>query len=772
MEIMGFQKDLSRMESEMEQQRRIIKKKESIETRLSICEAEKYKFMKQKESLSFQLEREKQKQRELSVTIAKLMEETRENQQEEAKEEEMVNNPEPEILIVSEESVVSRKGSFVAEKVLYGQIQELEKKLKEQEDQLAIQKKYEEELEKLVKERDEFIIDLKEECFTLKAMQAVNEGANDRRNSIKRGQKGNGNPEELKKNERSENSLEEAYRENPQIFIRKRAETHGPKRKELVVGNPRKSEANRLGNTFNSEFGSRGDFGNFVSFGNEDENGSIIRGDQEESAARESFRENHEKPKEDPEIPENTGCQGERKVTDPDSVNSGNSKENPFRSKSINANEFKELEVSEYSEGEFGEGSLNSSFKSSNRFPPAPAQEVVSDDEALPKFGSGSANEKIDLPNESNRKEENEEQHNSGSKKSFGSKGSGNSEPFQVGRPKSESVQSKSSQKSRILSILEGSHKHTGGRKGSSAFSDENTSPKSTDGLSKPLVINTEINLRPPPIIAPALAPSPRSLGKIKQRISVPNKVSEQFCPESHSQVPHPPMTSIQNFLEPNLKEPEPQPVTQLLGANSLKGKDFVNFRSSQIIEKLLVSLEDPTSPEETFSDLVFVYETSKKKKEFYLMVTLNSIYVLNLKFFIVRKLPIEKLAAIKVADRSATICCLQSEESFELILETFHRIDLALFLFAAKKKKSDFPALIFKYYREFSFSHPNSNIFIDLKAPEQHPETQHVFQGSPYAGELFISATSLIGFQSWKSSFCVLSSVAIIAMKRPEVLL
>lgn len=272
----------------------------------------------------------------------------------------------------------------------------------------------------------------------------------------------------------------------------------------------------------------------------------------------------------------------------------------------------------------------------------------------------------------------------------------------------------------------------------------------------------------------------PKGLGTIEKKDKILSII------KSHTKTP-----SIRSIHASRLHSPHAQPMPTIeereeenketkkkrgdwtkkedLNLDAFKEKDFQGLRGQVQIERLLEGFVDDQPASETLSDLILIYENNAKKNEKLLLLTAKWIYLLELDFHLIKAFPVISLVSLKFPEKHAGLFCIQIENGQELIIESYRRFDVSVFLIAACKK-AGMPPLLIKNYDQDLFANPNSSIYIDLASGERAPEAQPMLKMSPCIGWLFFYETSFLGRQKWTRFFCVLSSLGLLAFENDKV--
>ena len=132
--------------------------------------------------------------------------------------------------------------------------------------------------------------------------------------------------------------------------------------------------------------------------------------------------------------------------------------------------------------------------------------------------------------------------------------------------------------------------------------------------------------------------------------------------------------------------------------------KDYLNACNNIKVIRMIGEFGDSDPEGFCMTDHVFLLNNKLKRKKIKLMVTNRSIFIFNPNhsWKIVRRYNLQDLKQVIVSAKNFTLTAFKFEKGFDMLVESYRRIDIVLYL-AQRMKKAGIPIFRIVYLRDFN---------------------------------------------------------------------
>jgi len=131
--------------------------------------------------------------------------------------------------------------------------------------------------------------------------------------------------------------------------------------------------------------------------------------------------------------------------------------------------------------------------------------------------------------------------------------------------------------------------------------------------------------------------------------------------------------------------------------------KDYLNACNNLKVIKQIREFGDSDPEGFCMTDHVFLLNNKMKRKRMRLMITNRSIFIFksNNSWKIIRRYSLQDLKQIVVSAKNFTLTAFKFNQGFDMLMDSYRRIDIVLYL-AQRMKKANIPIFKIVYLRNF----------------------------------------------------------------------
>ena len=131
--------------------------------------------------------------------------------------------------------------------------------------------------------------------------------------------------------------------------------------------------------------------------------------------------------------------------------------------------------------------------------------------------------------------------------------------------------------------------------------------------------------------------------------------------------------------------------------------KDYLNACNNLKVIKMIREFGDSDPEGFCMTDHIFLLNNKMKRKRMRLMITNRSIFIFraNKSWGIVRRYSLQDLMQIVVSAKNFTLTAFKFHQGFDMLMDSYRRIDIVLYL-AQRMKKAGIPIFKIVYLRNF----------------------------------------------------------------------
>ena len=151
--------------------------------------------------------------------------------------------------------------------------------------------------------------------------------------------------------------------------------------------------------------------------------------------------------------------------------------------------------------------------------------------------------------------------------------------------------------------------------------------------------------------------------------------------------------------------------------------KDYLNVSNNQKVINILHKYGDQNPEGFCMTDHIFVFNNKMERKRMRILITNRSIFLFKSgkDWKIVRRYSLDDLKQVVVSAKNFTLTALKFEKGYDLLVDSYRRIDIVLYL-AQRMKKAGIPLFKIVYLRNFNIRKRPIN---EKKKDELKKETQ-----------------------------------------------
>lgn len=209
--------------------------------------------------------------------------------------------------------------------------------------------------------------------------------------------------------------------------------------------------------------------------------------------------------------------------------------------------------------------------------------------------------------------------------------------------------------------------------------------------------------------------------------------------------------------------------------------KDYLNTSNNYRVLDIIQQYGDIDPEGFCLSDHVYVFNNKMKRKRMKLLITSKCIFLFEGKNFknwkVVRKYDLSDLKKVMISAKNYTLTAFMFEKGYDLLLDSYRRVDIVLYL-AQRMKKAKLKLFTIVYLKSFKLRkrekgarvskgdlQQNVNLDIAESKKSKLPVLQETLRNCKRAGYLKLKVKKLLR-STYSEYFFILSNLGLIYFK------
>jgi len=195
---------------------------------------------------------------------------------------------------------------------------------------------------------------------------------------------------------------------------------------------------------------------------------------------------------------------------------------------------------------------------------------------------------------------------------------------------------------------------------------------------------------------------------------------------------------------------------------------DYLTYLNKPPVIKLLQSNNEDVKEGIIYTDNIYIVTEKETRDHVVLLITGKNLYCLtpNKSYKIIRKVPLEQIYRISISQTSAGLCAFHIYKDYDLLIDTYKRLKLVLFLKDVFKTK-ELKNFALHYEKTFLVKTPGITSSMTVNAYSKfiiNNELQSTYKYTHKSGELYLKDWGI--FNPWIKYFFVLTDVGLVYFK------